>query len=135
MAGTSPDLEINSAVRRVLVRHWIDLGRISIRAQKGRVTLRGILDKLPESDQTLTGAVLESMFGDIRRLHGVQRVNTELENWEQTSFGWRAREGEVTASDGSISGHSSGGQSKINIDEWLRKTREELKAKEEDPTP
>lgn len=132
MAGISPDLEINSAVRRVLVRHWIDLGRVSIRTQKGKVTVRGTLDKLSESDQPLTGTVVEGIFGDIRRIHGVLRVMAELQNWEQCSFGWRPREGAVTASDGSITGQSSGDGQKINVDEWLRKTRAELKAREEE---
>jgi hypothetical protein len=31
------DLDINRGVRRVLVKHWIDLGRISVRTTRGRV--------------------------------------------------------------------------------------------------
>lgn len=135
MAGTAPDLEINSAVRRVLVRHWIDLGRISIRTQKGKVTLRGHLDKLSESDQPLTGTVVESIIGDVRRIHGVLRVTTEFQNWEQTSFGWKAVEDVLAAGDSSMTGSSFSSHTKINIDEWLKKQREELKNKEKEEGP
>lgn len=131
MAGASSDLEINSAVRRVLVRHWIDLGRISIRTQKGTVTVRGVLDKLPESDQPLTPQVVEGIFSDIRRIHGARRAIAQLDNWEQSSFGWRIREGMVTPGDGSITGQGSGTAPKINIDEWIKKANEELRSKGE----
>ena len=41
------DLDINCRVRRVLVRHWIDLGKISARTNRCVVTLSGSLMRLP----------------------------------------------------------------------------------------
>jgi hypothetical protein len=125
MAWTSPDLEINSAVRRVLVRHWIDLGRISIRTQNGRVTLHGILDKLPESDQPLAGTVVECLFDDIRRIHGVKRVLAEIQNWDQTSFGWKLKEDSDGVIEGTVSAHGSADASRFNVDKWIKNARTE----------
>ena len=135
MAGASPDLEINSAVRRVLVRHWIDLGRISIRTQKGKVTLHGILDKLSESGQPLAGAVVESMLGDIRAIHGVHRVMAQFENWEQSSCGWRIREDLAAERDAALGDRGLGNGPQFDIDGWRKQERANLKEKKDQRFP
>ena len=97
MNGASPDLEINCAVRRVFVRHWIDLGKLSFRTQKGRVTLRGSLDRLPGSEQLLTVQAVEQLFTELQRIHGVDRFATELTNWERNSSGWKNTRGQIAS--------------------------------------
>ena len=95
MSAGATDLEVNCAVRRVFIRHWVDLGRISFRTQRGNVTLRGSLERLPGSDQPLTVQTVEQMFMELQRIHGVNRVITDLSNWERTSNGWRNTRGEA----------------------------------------
>lgn len=84
------DLEINRGVRRVLVRHWIDLGRISVRTISGKVHIRGTLERITGVKEPLSGAILEAMFADIRRLRGIARLNVELENWHNKSGLWHS---------------------------------------------
>jgi hypothetical protein len=83
------DLEINCAVRKVLVRHWIDLGRISVRTSAGVITLSGALDKLPNVDAPLTSASVEEMFVEIRRVSSVRRVQPVLSNWTESDGMWK----------------------------------------------
>ncbi len=40
------DLEINRDIRKVMVRHWIDLGKISFRSSNGRIWVRGSLQRI-----------------------------------------------------------------------------------------
>ena len=83
------DLEINCAVRKVLVRHWIDLGRISVRTSAGVITLSGALDKLPNVDAPLTSSSVEEMIAEIRRVFSVRRIQPVLSNWTELDGMWK----------------------------------------------
>ena len=83
------DLEINCAVRKVLVRHWIDLGRISIRTSAGVTTLSGALDKLPKVDAPLTSSSVGEIIAEIKRASSVKRVQAVLSNWTEMDGMWR----------------------------------------------
>lgn len=83
------DLEINCAVRKVLVRHWIDLGKISIRTIAGVTTLSGALDKLPKVDVPLTSSSVGEIIAEIRRAPSVKRVQTVLSNWTELDRMWK----------------------------------------------
>jgi hypothetical protein len=82
------DIEINCAVRRVLVRHWIDLGKISLRTTQGVVWLSGALTKLPKVTSELTPATITEMINDIRRTSSVRRVQCSFSNWVEQGGGW-----------------------------------------------
>lgn len=62
------DLDINCRVRRVLVRHWIDLGKMSARTVRCVVTLSGALMRLPhispEVDLATPGSILDEIRED-----------------------------------------------------------------------
>jgi hypothetical protein len=79
------DLDINCRVRRILVRHWIDLGKITARTTRCVVTLNGSLMRLPhiapEVDATAPGTILE----EIRRIPDVRRLQINLDNWNGQS--------------------------------------------------
>lgn len=82
------DIEINCAVRRVLVRHWIDLGKISLRTTQGVVWLSGALAKLPKVSSEITPATLLEMITEIRRIASVRRVQTNFSNWVEQGGAW-----------------------------------------------
>jgi hypothetical protein len=75
------DLDINREIRKVLVKHWIDLGRLSIRTSRGRVMIHGLLDRIAGSREKLSSPIVEAMFEEIHRIDGVNRVTAELANW------------------------------------------------------
>lgn len=83
------DLDINRAVRRILVKHWVDLGRLSIRSSKGRVLIRGLLRRIPGADQPLTTPIVEAMFYEASRIRGVSQITAYLENWTRDQGRWR----------------------------------------------
>ena len=74
------DTDINAAVRRVLVQHWIDLGRLSIRTTRGVVYLSGSLSKLRDIGANLTTEEINAMMLGIERLAGVRRLQPDLTN-------------------------------------------------------
>jgi hypothetical protein len=89
------DLDINRSVRTILVRHWIDLGRISIRSSKGKVWIYGELHRIEGTREPLTTPIVERIFYDIRRLPEVRMVTTQIENWICESGSWRPAAGQA----------------------------------------
>lgn len=70
-------------VRVVLVRHFIDLGRISIQISMSAVHLRGTLQRLHGSTIPLTPQTVEAIISELGRIKGIKRVATEFDNWRQ----------------------------------------------------
>lgn len=87
--ATQSDLDINREVRRILVKHWIDLGRISVRSSQGRVLIRGSLLRIPGTTQELTTPIVESMFSAMQRLRGVKHLTAHVDNWIKEGGRWR----------------------------------------------
>jgi len=83
------DLDINRGVRRVLVKHWIDLGRLSVRSTQGRVLIRGRLLRIQGVKVALTTPIVEAMFAEIQRLRAVRNVTAHLDNWIKDGGRWR----------------------------------------------
>jgi hypothetical protein len=82
------DIAINCAVRRVLVRHFIDLGRICIRTTRGAVTITGTLERLINSPAPLNAGIVTQIFDEIGRLNHVRRVLGTLTNWASKEGAW-----------------------------------------------
>ena len=83
------DLQINCAVRRVLVRHWIDLGKSSIRTTSGVCHLAGSFGKLPGITPALTPENVAEIIDEIRRLPSVRRVHATFTNWLESGNAWK----------------------------------------------
>jgi len=86
---THSDIDINAAVRRVLVRHWIDLGRIQIRTCRGVATVSGHLERLSAGGPVLSPSTLEQIQHELRSIRGVRRVDLRVENWNCAPSGWQ----------------------------------------------
>ena len=79
------DLDINCRVRRVFVRHWIDLGKISARTTRCVVTLSGSLMRLPHIAPEVDATSPEVILGEIKRIPDVRRLQVNLDNWNGQS--------------------------------------------------
>lgn len=90
-----PDLEVNGTVRRVLVRHQIDLGWLSFHTCRGTVHIQGDLLLLPGSAEPLTPAAVGALFDEISRSPGVNSLAVDLRNWIQAGLigGWQPAKG------------------------------------------
>ena len=86
------DLNINRRVRSIMVKHWVDLGRISVRSNDGVVTVRGTLQKIAGTRDDMVPATLDAIFSDIKRLRDVSRTRVYLDNWINDAGSWRAIE-------------------------------------------
>ena len=69
--------------RATLVRHWIDLGRLSIVVTPGSLRISGSFHRLPGVAAELTPALMDSIFRDLKRVPGITRITTRFDNWEQ----------------------------------------------------
>jgi len=82
------DLDINRCVRTVLVKHWIDLGRLSVRSNDGKLYIRGALQRIAGVNEELTSAIVDSMFAEMKRIRNVRQVYPALENWSNDTGSW-----------------------------------------------
>jgi hypothetical protein len=87
--NTNTDLDINRAVRRLLVKHWVDLGRVSVRTSKGRVIIYGNLRRVEGQRGPLTTPIVDALFYEISRIREVKNVKGRLENWINEGGRWR----------------------------------------------
>ena len=71
-------------IRVILVRHLIDIGRLSIQMTSSSVRLHGSLLRLPGVTSPLTPETVTTIMGEIGRVDGVRRVMAEFENWTQS---------------------------------------------------
>lgn len=84
------DLEINRRARSVFVRHWIDIGHLSLRSVNSSITIGGQLLRIFGQKEELTPALVETIFKEIRLIPGVKHVVPALENWTSDGGVWRA---------------------------------------------
>ena len=78
-----PRIEIYRQVRVVLVRHLIDIGRLSIQISTSHLHLHGSLCRLPGVTAALTPEIVQSIFSELGRIHGIRRVDGDFDNWRQ----------------------------------------------------
>lgn len=121
------DLKVNRAIRRVLVKHWIDLGRLSVRSHHGDVILYGRLQRISGAAAPLTPRLLEAMFYEMSRLRGVRGIRPHFENWIQEDGGWREISGGDSSqplpscgpTDGRSLGSTSDGESGVSHEDKI----------------
>ncbi len=91
------DLELKRQVRKLLVRHNINLGWITIACCRGNVQVSGNLLLLPGTGVELTAPLLSSLFHQIARTNGVRRVSAELHNWTHNGAldAWKPKDAAV----------------------------------------
>jgi hypothetical protein len=78
-----PRTEIYRHVRVVLVRHMIDIGRLSIQISAHHLRLHGSLCRLPGVNAALTQEIVQSIFSELGKIHGIRRADGEFDNWRQ----------------------------------------------------
>ena len=76
--------EMYRAARAVLVRHYIDLGRVVLQISNRRILLRGSLVRLTSVETPLTEDLVSTIFNELSRIKNVMQVDGELDNWSQT---------------------------------------------------
>jgi hypothetical protein len=90
------DIDINRNVRRIFVRHWIDLGRISLHSINGNVTIRGTVKVLPGIPTPLTAKTMENIAVELRRIPNVRFIRYTFTNWTCIKGGWECTQPDET---------------------------------------
>ena len=88
MAG---NCDLTSAVRRVLVKSWLDMGKIRLQVAGKTVIIRGRIVK-NRDDDPVTGLFLEQLEQTIRATRGVKNLRWILEDWAHERGQWQVRE-------------------------------------------
>jgi hypothetical protein len=89
------DFRINSGVRSVIARNWIDLQKLKFGSFRGTVRITGNLSYLgARTGAACDSGKLEALEAEIRRVPGVGRVYLDLTNWRRSPTGqWECTDG------------------------------------------
>lgn len=102
-------VELYRQARAVLVRHLIDLGRLSLRLSPSNLYLRGSLVRLPGVAAKLTPEVVTALMGELGRVPGIRHVDAQFDNWRHDDrLGWKEIERHGTPSAPLMGGGSEG---------------------------
>jgi hypothetical protein len=84
-------VEMYRQARAVLVRHLIDLGRLSLRLSPSNLYLRGSLVRLPGVAAKLTPDVVAAIIAELGRVQGIRHVDAQFDNWsfDDRKGGWK----------------------------------------------
>ena len=79
------DFQINSRVRGIFARHWLDTSQLSVVTIKGNVYLGGHVRKLPavSSDIEINEDMMAAIDAAIGRIKGVKRITYRFEEWKK----------------------------------------------------
>lgn len=79
------DFKINSKVRAVLARHWIDLTRLSFASVNGIVRLSGTLRRMSSEsgEKHFSGQNIDKIETEILAIKEVKRAYFQLDNWRK----------------------------------------------------
>ncbi|MBD3161891.1 MAG: hypothetical protein GF328_07290 [Candidatus Latescibacteria bacterium] len=86
----STRMELQAAIRRMLVAHWIDVGKINIQVTSSTALLRGQLLRVQDGEP-ITPLVIEELEQKLSRIKGVKHVRWRLENWVLDRGKWRKK--------------------------------------------
>ncbi|MCU0724489.1 MAG: hypothetical protein MUE73_01670 [Planctomycetes bacterium] len=82
------DVDLTSAVRKILVKNWIDMGKVRLQVAGKTVILRGQVRKSGEGHDPVNGLFLEELERQIMAAKGVRFVRWILEDWKQDRGKW-----------------------------------------------
>ena len=86
MLSPTDRADVYRQIRVVLVRHLIDIGRLSIQISAGRIHLHGSLARLSGVETPLSADMVGAIFAELERIKGIKRVDGEFDNWNQSGF-------------------------------------------------
>jgi hypothetical protein len=90
------DFRINAAIRRILVRHWLDLRCVDYHTVNCVITIQGRFKKLKEAIQDtkkgddIEPTVMAAIEYELLKIPNVKRVNMKIVGWTKFGGKWAA---------------------------------------------
>jgi hypothetical protein len=79
------DFQINSRVRGIFAKHWLDTSQLSVVTIKGNVYIGGTVKKLSAVSRhvEINEELMETIDFEIKRIKDVKRITYRLEDWRK----------------------------------------------------
>jgi len=84
------NVDLTKAVRTLLIKNWLDVGKIRLQVAGGNVLIRGRIAK-SRAEEPVTGLFIEHLEQAIRSTKGVKNLRWILEDWEFDRGKWLTR--------------------------------------------
>jgi hypothetical protein len=79
------DFQINSRVRGIFAKHWLDTSQLSIVTIKGNVYVGGVVKKLSAVSRhvEVNEELMETIDFEVKRIKDVKRITYRFEDWRK----------------------------------------------------
>ena len=84
------NVDLTKAVRTLLIKNWLDVGKIRLQVAGGNVLIRGRIAK-SRAEESVNGLFIEHLEQAIRAMKGVKNLRWILEDWEFDRGKWLAK--------------------------------------------
>ena len=84
-------IDITKSIRQILVKNWLDMGKIRIQVAGKTVIIRGRLTK-SRDDDPVTGQYIEGLETALRGVKGVKNFRWNLDDWVHERGAWRTKQ-------------------------------------------
>ncbi len=91
---SAADFRINAAVRKIFIRHWLDLKLIDYKTINFVVHIKGKFRTKKQSGKSkgkaydMNPSVVSAIEREIIRVRGVKRVQMKLDGWVKSGGKW-----------------------------------------------
>ena len=83
------DKDVTIAVRKILVKNWVDIAKIRIRVTGGVAILTGTIGKTyAAEDATVDPKFLSSVDHGLQTVKGLRRIRFQFSNWTKDGGEW-----------------------------------------------
>ncbi len=88
------DKDIASAVRKVLVKNWVNVSQVRLRVTSGLLTLTGTINKVYGAEGgDVDPSFLSAIDNALQGVKGLRRVRFQFSNWTKDGGEWVAPAG------------------------------------------
>jgi BON domain len=83
------DKDLTVAVRKILVKNWVDIAKIRIRVTGGVAILTGTIAKTYAADDaTVDPRFLAAIDHGLQTVKGLRRIRFQFSNWSKDGGEW-----------------------------------------------
>jgi hypothetical protein len=83
-------VEVTKAVRTVLTKNWLDMGKIRLQVAGKTVIIRGRLTK-SRDDDPVNGLFIESLEQQLSNTKGIKFIRWILDDWHHERGQWKTK--------------------------------------------
>lgn len=85
-------VETTKSIRTILIKSWLDMGKLKIQVAGKTVIIRGRIVKARADDDPVSGLFIEQLEQKLMNLKEVKFIRWALDDWKHERGQWRTKD-------------------------------------------